>query len=132
MRAASLLVLGLFLGFVGAMLQTYTNLIGSVTLPSGAILGIVTIVLVARAGAWWVGSRWGAFAVALGWLSASLIMGSQTAAGDLILSSGTRQVAYLIGATMLLASACGYPLLPGSDNADADLDGAARPKPVDA
>ncbi len=130
MRAAALLVLGLFLGFVGAVLQTHTTAIGSVTVPSGGIVGVVAIVLVARAGAWWVGSRWGAIAVSLGWLTATLIMGSETAAGDLILSSGTRQMAYLIGGSMLLATACGFPLLPEEEASQGAV--TVAPEPSDA
>ncbi len=118
MRAAALLVLGLFLGFIGAMIQTHTLSVGSVRLPTGAALALVAIVLVARAGAWWQGSRLGAVTFSVGWLAATLMMGSETGAGDLILSSGTRQMAYLIGGTILLAAACGYPLLPQDDRPD--------------
>ena len=115
MRAAALLVLGLFFGFTGAMIQTHTLAVGSVRLPTGAVLVLVATVLVARAGAWWQGSRLGAVTFSVGWLAATLMMGSETGAGDLILTSGTRQMAYLIGGTILLAAACGYPLLPQDD-----------------
>jgi hypothetical protein len=118
MRAAALLVLGLFLGFAGALIQTYTITLGSVRIPAGALLSLVAVVLVARAGAWWQGSRLGAITFSAGWLGATLMMGSTTGAGDLILSSGTRQVGYLIGGTILLAAACGFPLLPADDTPD--------------
>lgn len=112
MRAAALLVLGLFLGFIGAAIQTYQAALGSVQLPAGAVLVLVVVVLVARAGAWWQGSRLGAVAFSVGWVAATLVMGSETSAGDLLLTGGTRQLAYLIGGTTLLAAACGFPLLP--------------------
>ncbi len=115
MRAAALLVLGLLLGFVGALLQTNTHTIGSVRVPTGMVLTLVAIVLIARAGAWWQGSRLGAIAFSVGWLASTLMMGSKTGAGDLILSSGTRQMAYLIGGTILLSAASGFPLLPSDD-----------------
>lgn len=118
MRAAALLVLGLLFGFVGALIQTYTITVGSVRLPVGAVLTLVAVVLVARAGAWWQGSRLGAVTFSVGWLVATLMMGSTTGAGDLILSSGTRQIGYLIGGTILLAAACGFPLLPVDDTPD--------------
>jgi|APLow6443716910_1056828.scaffolds.fasta_scaffold62399_2 hypothetical protein len=118
MRAAALLVLGLLFGFAGALIQTFTITVGSVRLPAGALLTLVAVVLVARAGAWWQGSRLGAITFSIGWLAASLMMGSKTGAGDLILSSGTRQMGYLIGGTILLATACGYPLLPADDTPD--------------
>ena len=122
MRAAALLVLGLFFGFTGAMIQTHTLVVGSVRLPTGAVLVLVATVLVARAGAWWQGSRLGAVTFSIGWLAATLMMGSETGAGDLILTSGTRQMAYLIGGTILLAAACGYPLLPQDDRPEALTD----------
>ena len=115
MRAAALLVLGLLSGFVGALLQTHTVLVGPVRVPTGALLTLVAIVLVARAGAWWQGSRLGAITFSIGWLAATLMMGSETGAGDLILNSGTRQMAYLIGGTILLSAASGFPLLPPDD-----------------
>jgi hypothetical protein len=124
MRAAALLVLGLLFGFVGALIQTYVVTTGSVRLPAGALLALVATVLVARAGAWWQGSRLGAITFSVGWLAATLMMGSQTGAGDLILSSGTRQMGYLVAGTILLSAACGYPLLPADDTPDPPL--AAR------
>ena len=122
MRAAALLVLGLFFGFTGAMIQTHTLAVGSVRLPTGAVLVLVATVLVARAGAWWQGSRLGAVTFSVGWLAGTLMMGSETGAGDLILTSGTRQMAYLIGGTILLAAACGYPLLPQDDRPEVLAD----------
>jgi hypothetical protein len=115
MRAAVLLVLGLLFGFIGALAQTQTVLVGSVRLPTGMLMALVATVLVARAGAWWQGSRLGAITFSVGWLAATLMMGSESAAGDLILSAGTRQMSYLIGGTILLAAACGFPLLPADD-----------------
>jgi hypothetical protein len=125
MRAAALLVLGLLFGFAGALIQTFTVTVGSLRLPVGALLTLVAVVLVARAGAWWQGSRLGAMTFSVGWLAASLMMGSKTGAGDLILSSGTRQMGYLMGGTILLAAACGYPLLPADDTPE-------RPVPAQA
>lgn len=121
MRVAASLVLGLFLGFVGAMLQTWTTSVGGATIPVGAILVLTATVPVARACAWWVGSRWGAIAFSAGWLGATLMMGTQTPGGDLVLSSGTRQISYLILGTMLLSAASGYPLLPEDDEAAAPV-----------
>ena len=120
MHAAASLVLGLFLGFVGAMVQTYTPLVLGVRLPAGAVLALVAVVLVARACAWWSGSRLGAITFSVGWLVATLIMGSSTADGDLVLDSGTRQIAYLILGTMALSAASGFPLLPEDDTPAAD------------
>jgi hypothetical protein len=122
MRAAALLVLGLLFGFIGALVQTQTVLVGSVRLPTGMLLALVATVLVARAGAWWQGSRLGAITFSVGWLAATLMMGSESSAGDLILSAGTRQMSYLIGGTILLAAACGFPLLPADDTPESGAE----------
>ncbi len=119
MRVAASLVLGLFLGFVGAMLQTWTTSVGTITIPVGVILVLAAILAVARACAWWVGSRWGSIGFSAGWLGATLMMGTQTPGGDLVLSSGTRQIAYLILGTLLLSAASGFPLLPEDEGAAA-------------
>ncbi len=120
MRAAAMLVLGLFFGFIGAAIQTHTVTVGSVRLPSGAVLVLAVVVLVARAGAWWQGSRLGAVIFSIGWLVATLIMGSETPGGDLVITDGTRQLAYVVGGCMLLAAASGFPLLPEAESVPAE------------
>ena len=125
MRVAACVVVGLFFGFVGAMVQTYTFTVAGVALPVGAVLVLAACLAVARACAWWVLSRWGAIAFSGGWLAATLMMGSTTPSGDLVLSSGTRQVSYLIAGSMLLAAASGFPLLPDDDKPEQVLVGGA-------
>ena len=125
MRAAAALVLGLFLGFVGAMVQTFTPPVAGMRLPIGMALALVAAVLVARACAWWSGSRLGAITFSIGWVAATLIMGTESAGGDLVLSSGTRQMAYLILGTIALSACCGYPLLPEEDVPALPAAGAA-------
>jgi hypothetical protein len=108
-------LVGLLLGFAGAAGQWWTVEVAGVDLPVGAVLGLVTAALVVRAAAWWVGSRAGAIAGSVGWLAATLALGTTSPSGDLILSSGTRQVAYLVVGSMVLAACCGFPLLPDED-----------------
>ena len=121
-RIAASLVLGLFLGMVGALVQSYVVYVGDTALPIGMVLVLLALLPIARACAWWTGSRWGATAFTAGWLSATLVMSTTTSGGDLVLTSGTRQMAYLVLGTMLLSAASGYPLLPDDD----------RPEPVTA
>lgn len=111
MRAVALVLLGAFLGVVGALLQARQTHVAGLLLPTGMVLVVVALVLVARACAWWVGSRWGALALSAGWLAATLGMATRTPGGDLVLTSGTRQLAYLVGASMLLAAASAFPLV---------------------
>ena len=115
MRIAASFVLGLFLGFVGAMLQTFVVRVGTVPVPVGAALVLIALVLVARACAWWVGSRWGASSFSVGWLAATLIMATTSTSGDLVLTNGIRQLSYLVVGAMILAAASGFPLLPDED-----------------
>lgn len=123
MRAVAIVVLGLFVGLSGAALQTHTTTVGSLTLPTGALLVLACLVPIARACAWWVDSRWGAIAFALAWLPATLAMATTSPGGDLVISSGNRQVGYLVGGSLLLAAACAFPLLsPGEPGAPAPSD----------
>lgn len=131
MRLAASLAVGLFFGFVGAMLQTYVVLVGSTSVPVGALLVLVALVPVARACAWWVGSRWGASAFAVGWLASTLLLATTSGNGDLVITDGTRQLVYLVVGAMVLAAACGFPLLPADDPpvdpSENPLDGAGSP-----
>jgi hypothetical protein len=120
MRAVTSLILGLILGVVGAMVQTFTPLVLGLRMPLGAAMALVAVVLVARACAWWTGSRLGAITFSVGWLAATLIMGSTTAGGDLVLDSGNRQMAYLALGTIALSACCGFPLLPEDDSPAVD------------
>jgi hypothetical protein len=125
MRAAASLVLGFLVGVVGAMVQTWTVPAGGQALPVGTVLVLAALLPLVRACAWWTGSRAGAITFAVGWLAATLMMGTTTAGGDLVLSSGTRQIAYLILGTIMLSAASGYPLLPEDDTGQPDAAQAA-------
>ena len=124
-RAASVALVGLFLGFLGAMVQTYVVRVGGQSLPVGVALALVALVLVARACAWWVDSRWGAVLFSSAWLVTTLLMATTTSGGDLVVSAGDRQLAYLVIGAMVLASACGFPLLPGDSEAPERVPGVA-------
>jgi hypothetical protein len=115
MRAATLVLVGLTAGFLGAILQTFVVWVGDVALPLGAVAVLIALLMLARASAWWVRSRWGAVVFSVGWFSTTLVMASTTPGGDLVLISGSRQVAYLVVGGLMLAAACGFPLLPADD-----------------
>ena len=123
MRAVAIVVLGLSVGLAGAALQTHATTVGALTLPTGALLVLACIVPISRACAWWVDSRWGAVVFALAWLGATMAMATTSPGGDLVISSGNRQVGYLVGGSLLLAAACAYPLLsPVESGASAHSD----------
>lgn len=115
MRALMVIVLGLVAGMIGAMLQTYVLRVGEVVIPVGALAVVVVLLLLARASAWWVGSRRGAILFSVPWLISTLAMATTTPGGDLVINAGARQAVYILGGSMLLAAACGFPLLPEDD-----------------
>ncbi|MGB8022186.1 MAG: DUF6113 family protein [Candidatus Nanopelagicales bacterium] len=115
MHAVVLVVIGVLLGAVGALLQAVVVQVGGVAVPIGALLVLAALVPVARACAWWADSRWGALLFSVGWLGASLLMATTTPGGDLVLAAGTRQMAYLIGGTIVLAITCTFPLMVRED-----------------
>lgn len=127
MRAVVLVAIGGLFGAVGAFLQAVQVQIGGVSVPVGVILVLAALVPLARACAWWADSRWGAFLFSVGWLGASLLMATTTPGGDLVLAAGTRQMAYVIGGSLVLAITCTFPLL-----VDEDVPLAAHPQVPDA
>lgn len=106
-----LLLLGFVIGVLGAIVQGQRITVGGTLIPTGTILALAVLVPIARAAAWWLNSRLGALYLGIGWLIATLAMSTAKPWGDLILDAGTRQIAYLVGGSFLLASAAAYPLL---------------------
>ena len=117
MRIVASLLIGLVMGLVGGFVQTWVLPVAGFTIPSGMILVLATAVPVARAVAWWQGSRWGALAFLVGWVAATFALGITTPSGDLVLDDSPWQLAYLIGSTALLASAASFPLIERPDPA---------------
>ena len=116
MRTFLVIVLGLVAGMIGAMLQTYVLRVGNAAIPVGAVAVLIVLLLIARACAWWIGSRTGAILLSVPWLIATLAMATTTPGGDLVINAGPRQALYVLGGSMLLAAACGFPLLPEDDS----------------
>jgi hypothetical protein len=112
--ALALVLLGLLIGGVGAFVQAERALIdapwGLVTIPWGVPVVWIVLLAAVRAGAWALGSRWGCWAVLLGWLGATIVMAAESPSGDLALSEGTRQMTYLLGGVILGSAAATLPL----------------------
>jgi hypothetical protein len=104
---------------LGAILQAQRVQVGTVWIPTGFFVAIAVLVPLSRAAAWWLRSRLGAVYLGIGWLIGTLAMGTSSPWGDLILDSGTRQLAYLVIGAVLLAAAATLPLLD-DDPAAAD------------
>jgi hypothetical protein len=98
--AASLafLIAGSLLGTVLAFWQAARLVVGPLTIPWGAIVGVILLVGVIRLATNAVGSRWVGVAIFAGWLVATIVFASSTPwAADIVLSSGARQLGYLLG-----------------------------------
>ena len=112
--ALGLIVFGFLIGLLGAFVQAQRSFLdtpwGLVTVPWGVPLVWIALLAAIRAGAWALGSRWGCWAVLLGWLGATIVMAAESASGDLALSEGTRQMTYLLGGVILGSAAATLPL----------------------
>jgi hypothetical protein len=112
--ALGLIALGVLIGTLGAFVQAARWILehsGSITvIPWGVAFVWMTLVLAVRAGTWLLGTRWGSWAVLLGWLGATIVFAAESPSGDLALSEGTRQMTYLVGGVILGSMASTFPL----------------------
>lgn len=118
--AIALLGLGALVGLTGAFVQAQRAVIttpwGLLTLPWGVPLVWIALVSAVRGGAWALTSRWGGWAVALGWLAVTVTASAESPSGDLALSGGGRQMTYLLGGVVLASAAASLPV-PGTRRA---------------
>lgn len=97
---------GFVLGSVLAFWQAARLVLGPVTIPWGLIVALTLLVGGVRLAVNAASSRWAGSAVFTGWLAATIIFATQTPwAGDLIISSGPRQLAYLLGGVIVGSAA---------------------------
>lgn len=99
------LLVGLLIGLVGAFVQAQRLLIGTVPIPWGTVLTLLVLIVAIRGGVWLLESRLGGWVLFAGWLIATVVMSAETASGDVALSGGGRQMAYLISGVILGAAA---------------------------
>ncbi len=101
---------GALLGAVLAFWQAARLSLGPVTIPWGVVVAVVVLVVVIRIAVHALGSRWAGAAVLAGWLAATIVFATRTPwAGDLIISSGTRQLIYLLVGVVAGAAAASLP-----------------------
>jgi hypothetical protein len=112
--AVGLVVLGYVIGSAGAFVQAARWIVdtpwGTWTIPWGVAFVLVVLLLAVRAGTWLIRTRWGSWAVLLGWLAATIALATESPSGDLALSGGGRQMAYLLGGVVLGSAAATFPL----------------------
>lgn len=118
MRALRLVLaalIGFVLGVIGGFVQAARAVIdtpwGTLTLPWGAALVLVVLVLAIRGGAWWVRSRLGGWLLFAGWITATVLLALETPSGDTAISAGGRQWAYLLIGVVVGAACATFPVI---------------------
>ena len=103
------LLSGLAIGIAGAFLQGSRLLVGGVTLPWGLVVALIALLVLVRAGVELTGSRWGGWIVLLTWIAVTIAFAAELPSGDLVISAGGRQMAYLLGGVIVGAAAATVP-----------------------
>lgn len=110
---AGLLLGGFVFGVIGAFVQADRLVIegdSTIVIPWGVVVVLLALVAVIRGGAWLVRARLGGAMVFIGWIAATLLLAVESSSGDLALSSGGRQLAYLLIGAILGAGAATFPI----------------------
>lgn len=108
-----LLLGGFVFGVIGAFVQADRIVIegdSTIVIPWGVVVVLLALVAVIRGGAWLVRARLGGAMVFIGWIAATLLLAVESPSGDLALSSGGRQMAYLLIGAILGAGAATFPI----------------------
>jgi len=103
------MLVGLFMGIAGAFLQGARFLVGGVTVPWGMVLALIALLVLVRAGIELTRSRWGGWIVLLAWIATTVAFAAELPSGDLVISAGGRQMAYLLGGVIVGAAAATVP-----------------------
>ncbi len=113
-RVLFLALMGVAIGCLGAFVQEETFSFdvrwGTLTVPLGMIIALAALTSSIRAGAWGSKTRMGAWAIFLGWVVATVAFSAKNAAGDLIITSGPRELTYVLGGVILGAFAATLPV----------------------
>lgn len=103
------LLAGVVMGAVGAFLQGARWLVGDVSLPWGLAVSLVALIVLIRAGVDLTASRWGGWIMLLAWIAVTVAFAAELPSGDLVISAGGRQMAYLLGGVIVGAAAATVP-----------------------
>jgi len=100
---------GVVMGVAGAFLQAARLVIGGVALPWGLVVALVALLVLVRAGVEWTQTRWGGWIVLIAWIAITVAFAAELPSGDLVISAGGRQMAYLLGGVIVGAAAATVP-----------------------
>ncbi|MGA0980494.1 MAG: DUF6113 family protein [Candidatus Nanopelagicales bacterium] len=96
-------------GAGGAFLQGARWIIADVAIPWGLVLALIALIVLIRAAVDLTGSRWGGWIVLLAWIAVTVAFAAELPSGDLVISAGGRQMAYLVGGVIVGAAAATVP-----------------------
>lgn len=116
-----LFFVGLAVGAITAFTQAHRFVIGTVALPWGVVVSLIILLIVIRGATWLSLSRAGGWMVFIGWLVATVALSLETPSGDVAISGGNRQLAYLIIGAVAGAAAAALPLPVDATDVD-DID----------
>lgn len=97
------------IGICGAFLQGARLLVDAVTVPWGLVVALVALVVLVRAAIEITASRWGGWIVLVAWIGVTVAFAAELPTGDLVISAGGRQMAYLLGGVIVGAAAATVP-----------------------
>lgn len=113
--ALAWLAAGLLLGLVAGFLQAARTTILGITWPWGLLVALGLLLVLIRASIEAQRSRGAGWLVFAGWLAMTLALAIESPWGDLVISSGGRQLAYLFGGVVVgSAAATVRPLFGGA------------------
>lgn len=93
---AGCLIVGVAMGICGAFLQACRSVVAGAVIPWGVVLALAALVLLVRAGVEVTRSRWGGWIVLAAWIGVTIAFAAELPSGDLVISGGGRQMAYLL------------------------------------
>lgn len=102
---------GLVIGIVGAFLQGARLVIAGTVIPWGLVVSLIALVVLVRAAVDLTGLRWGGWLLLLAWIGVTVAFAAELPSGDLVISAGGRQMAYLLGGVIVGAAAATVPAI---------------------
>ena len=106
--------MGVWVGVGGAFMQAQRVITAFgeyvIVIPWGLILMLAVLVLMTRLATVATETRWGAWLFFTGWLASTILLAAESPSGDLAISSGGRQLAYLFGGVILSVAIATLPV----------------------
>lgn len=106
--------MGVVVGVGGAFMQAQRVItaVGEyvIVIPWGLFLILAVLVLMTRLATIATETRWGAWLFFTGWLASTILLAAESPSGDLAISSGGRQLAYLFGGVILSVAIATLPV----------------------